>query len=190
MDGTTPPVTPAQWARTKIVATVGPACGEVEQLTALVHAGADVFRINMAHGGPEAQQVFVDRIRQVSKELGQPLAILVDLGGPKIRLGELPGESIFCRRGDEFFFVEGEPATANELTSTYEPLLRELSVGDLVMLADGTVAMRTEEVKRDRVRLRVVQQGTIRSRQGINLPDVKLSAPAISIEDHQHALWA
>jgi pyruvate kinase len=190
MDGTTHPVTPAQWARTKIVATVGPACGEVEQLTALVHAGADVFRINMAHGGPEQQQVFVDRIRQVSKELGQPLAILVDLAGPKIRLGELPGESIFCRRDEEFFFVEGEPAAANELTSTYEPLLRELSVGDTVMLADGTVAMRTEEVKRDRVRLRVVQQGTIRSRQGINLPDVKLSAPAISIEDHQHAQWA
>ena len=190
MDGNAHLSAPSQWARTKIVATVGPACAEIEQLTALVHAGADVFRINMAHGGPDQQQVFVDRIRQVSRELDQPLAILVDLGGPKIRLGELPGESIFCRRDEEFFFVEGEPAAANELTSTYEPLLRELSVGDLVMLADGTVAMRAEEVKRDRVRLRVVQQGTIRSRQGINLPDVKLSAPAISIEDHQHALWA
>jgi len=179
-----------QWARTKIIATVGPACREVEQLAALVRAGADVFRLNMAHGDPHEQQSLVDRIRQVSRELNQPLAILVDLAGPKIRLGELPGEGIFCRLGDEFFIVSGAPQAPNELTATYEPLVRELSAGDLIMLADGTVAMRVEALKPDRARLRVVQQGTIRSRQGINLPGVKLSAPAISVDDHQHALWA
>lgn len=190
MDGNPLASPRAQWARTKIVATVGPSCGEIEQLTELALAGAGVFRLNMAHGGPEQQQVFVDRIRQVSRDLNQPLAILVDLGGPKIRLGDIEGESIFCRSGDEFFFVDGESKTPNELTATYEPLLEELSVGDIVMLADGTVSMRVAEVKPGRVRLSVVQRGTIRSRQGINLPDVKLSAPAISVEDHQHAIWA
>src|SRR5690606_24566696 len=105
MDGNPLPTPRAQWARTKIVATVGPACGEIDMLTELVLAGADVFRLNMAHGGPEQQQVFVDRIRQVSRDLNQPIAILADLGGPKIRLGEIPGESIFCKQGDEFFFV-------------------------------------------------------------------------------------
>jgi pyruvate kinase len=190
MDGNPLSAPRAQWARTKIVATVGPACGEIAQLTELVLAGADVFRLNMAHGGPEQQQVFVDRIRQVSRDLNQPIAILADLGGPKIRLGEIPGESIFCRRGDEFFFVDGESKAPNELTATYEPLLEELSVGDIVMLADGTVSMKVEEVKTGRVRTSVVQRGTIRSRQGINLPDVKLSAPAISVEDYQHAIWA
>ena len=88
----------------------------------------------------------------MSRELNQPIAILVDLGGPKIRLGEIPGESIFCRRDDEFFFVDGESTAPNELTATYEPLLDELSVGDIVMLADGTVSMQVEEVKPDRVR--------------------------------------
>lgn len=180
----------SQLARTKIVATVGPSCGEPEQLTALVRGGADVFRLNMAHGTTETQQVFVDRIRKVSEELNQPIAILVDLAGPKFRLGELAGESIKCNRGEEFFFVTGEPAAPNELTSSYEPLVRELSVGDRVMLADGTVCMQVEETDETRVRMRVVQQGTIRSRQGINLPGVRLSAPAISVDDHQHAIWA
>jgi pyruvate kinase len=190
MDGTPHLSAPTQWARTKIIATVGPACAEVDKLTALVRSGADIFRLNMAHGGPDKQQVFVDRIRQVSRDLNQPLAILADLAGPKIRLGEIPGDSVFCHLDEIFFLVEAGSGDAHELTSTYEPLLRELSVGDLVMLADGTVAMRVEDAKPDRVTLRVVQQGTIRSRQGINLPGVKLSAPAISVEDHQHALWA
>jgi pyruvate kinase len=156
----------------------------------LVLAGADVFRLNMAHGGHEAGQAAVERIREVSAALNQPLAVLVDLAGPKIRLGEIAGGSIACARGAEFFFVSGEPAAADELTSTYEPLLRELSAGDLVMLADGTVSMRVEETSADRARLRVVGPGTIRSRQGINLPGVKLSAPAIGPEDREHAAWA
>jgi pyruvate kinase len=190
MHGQPVPNSATQWARTKIIATVGPACSEPAQLTALVQAGVDIFRLNMAHGGPDKQQPIVDRIRQISRELNEPLAILADLAGPKIRLGEIENGEIFCALDDEFSFVDGEPTNSHELTSTYEPLLRELSVGDMVMLADGTVAMQVVEAHADRVRLRVVQQGTIRSRQGINLPEVNLSAPAISLEDHEHALWA
>jgi pyruvate kinase len=178
------------WSRTKIVATVGPASAEADVLADLVRAGADVFRLNMAHGGPEQQQPLVDRIRAVSRDLNQPLGILVDLAGPKFRLGEIAGDRIFCARGAEFFLVVGESRAENELTTTYEPLIGELSVGDMVMLADGTVSMRVEELREERARLVVVQQGTIRSRQGVNLPGVKLSAPAISVEDHQHAIWA
>lgn len=184
------PQDPAQKARTKIVATVGPACGEIEQLAQLIRAGANVFRLNMAHGEPEQQQVFVDRIRQLGEELNEPIAILADLGGPKFRLGELEGESIFCARDEQFFFVKADPVAYNELVTTYEPLVDELSVGDIVMLADGTVSMSVEELSPGKAHLRVVQEGTIRSRQGINLPGIHLSAPAISVADHQHAIWA
>ena len=177
-------------SRTKIVATVGPSCGEQDQLAQLVRSGASVFRLNMAHGTPETQQVFVDRIRQVGHDLNVPIGILVDLAGPKFRLDDLENESIFCSHGDEFFFVKGESTAANELQSSYEPLVDELSLGDQIMLADGTVSMIVEEVFADRVRMRVLQQGTIRSKQGINLPGVRLSAPAISVEDHKHAIWA
>ncbi len=177
-------------ARTKIVATVGPACREPAQLAALAKSGAKVFRLNMAHAGPEEQQVHLDRIRQVSEEINEPLAILVDLAGPKFRLRELPDDHIFCHRDETFFFVKNQPNNPNELITSYEPLIDELSVGDQVMLADGTVSMVVEELLPDRARMRVMQQGMIRSRQGINLPGVRLSAPAISVEDHQHAIWA
>lgn len=184
------PQPPINKARTKIVATVGPSCNKPEQLAKMIRAGVNVFRLNMAHAKPEQQQVYVDRIREISSDLNEPIAILVDLAGPKFRLGEIEGESIFCGRGEEFFFVTGESKARNELISSYEPLVRELSVGDHVMLADGTVSMTVEEKWEDRVRMSVVQEGTIRSRQGINLPGVHLSAPAISVDDHQHAIWA
>lgn len=178
-------------ARTKIVATVGPSSSDPEILAALIRAGADVFRLNMAHGGPEIQQQNVDNIRRVSEELDQPIAILADLAGPKFRLGEIEGGRIFCETGAEFFLVEeGQQSEPNELTTTYAPLMREIGPGDMVMLADGTVSMQVCDKKPGRVRMHVVQRGDIRSRQGINLPGVKLSAPAISVVDHQHAEWA
>jgi pyruvate kinase len=178
-------------SRTKIVATVGPACAERGQLAELIAAGVDVFRLNMAHGDPDAQQKHVDNIRSLSEEIGEPIAILVDLAGPKIRLGELPEERIFCDLGMQFSIISDTKSTsANELTTTYPTLVDELQVGDRVMLADGTVAMTVESKQPGRVGLRVVQRGTIRSRQGINLPGVKLSAPAISDVDREHAIWA
>jgi pyruvate kinase len=177
-------------SRTKIVATVGPACSDPTRLAELVRAGVDVFRLNMAHAGPEQQQRHVDNIRALSDELDEPIAILVDLAGPKIRLGDLPEGRLFCEIGESFFFVSGEPQNAHELTSTYPPLIKELRVKDRVMLADGTVTMVVEGKESGRVRMEVVQRGTIRSRQGVNLPGAQLSAPAISVTDHQHAIWA
>ncbi len=178
-------------ARTKIVATVGPASSTHEQLAALAQSGVDVFRLNMAHAEPDAQQAHVDNIRRLSEELGEPIAILVDLAGPKIRLGELPEGRLFCETGEEFVFVAGTVSNSpHELTSTYAPLVKELSIGDRVMLADGTVSMKVERKEPGKAFARVVQRGTIRSRQGINLPGAKLSVPAISVLDHQHAIWA
>lgn len=178
-------------ARTKIIATIGPASSDPAMIAALARAGADVFRLNMAHGGPDDQQPHVDAIRRVSEELNTPIAILADLGGPKIRLGDLPGDRMLCETDAEFTFVAGEqPSGPNELTCTYEPLVDELSVGDMVMLADGTVSLRVVAKEPGKAHTVVVQRGVVRSRQGINLPGVKLSAPAISVTDHQHAIWA
>ena len=178
-------------ARTKIVATVGPASQGPAQLAELAQAGVDVFRLNMAHAEPAEQQRHVDDIRALGEQLGEPIAILVDLAGPKIRLGELPGDQIHCEMGEEYVFVSGSAtAAANELTSTYAPLVDELSVGDRVMLADGTVSMVVTAKEPGRARAEVRQRGTIRSRQGINLPGAKLSLPAISASDRAHAIWA
>lgn len=178
-------------ARTKVIATVGPACEKPEQLASLVLAGADIFRLNMAHGSPAEQDQRLAAIRKVSADLERPIAVLVDLAGPKIRLGRLPDDMIDCPAGGEYRFVRGtQPSTATELTSTYKPLIDELQVHDTIMLADGTVSMTVVEKTRDFARCLVVQPGIIRSRQGLNLPGAKLSAPAMDVDDRENAIWA
>src|SRR5262249_9723024 len=132
--------------RTKIVATVGPACRSHAKLSELVQAGVDVFRLNMAHAKREEHLEVVNWIRDVSKELGRPIAILADLAGPKIRLGQIPNDLIECREGELFRFIRGTTINnPGELTTTYEPLVDELAVGNIVMLADGTVGLIVEE---------------------------------------------
>jgi pyruvate kinase len=181
---------PPQVVRTKIVATIGPATQAEEAIRSLVSAGVDVFRLNMAHGSIEQHQQVFDRVRKVSDAAGRPVGVLVDLAGPKIRLGELPGGQVTCVEGGEFSFIRGTAANADGFTVTYAPLIDELAVGDSVMLADGTVSLVVEERLPDRVRCRVVQGGVVRSRQGVNLPGVKLSVAAMSADDWRHAEWA
>jgi pyruvate kinase len=178
-------------SHTKIVATVGPSCATAEKLAELIFAGVDVFRINTAHGTREEHQQRVDDIRRVSRESGSVVAILVDLAGPKIRLGELPDDELYCETDAQLQFVRGPHARApGQLTTTYEPLIDELEPGDRVMLADGTVVLGVEQVDHESATCRVVQPGRLRSRQGVNLPGVKLSVSALSPRDRDNAAWA
>ncbi|MDA1178867.1 MAG: pyruvate kinase [Planctomycetota bacterium] len=144
--------------RTKIVATVGPASRSEEMLTKLVQAGVDVFRLNMAHASLDEHTITVERIRRVREAVGRPVAILVDLAGPKIRLGTLFEDPLECPENGELTFVRGETAaSAYELVSNYEPLLDELSVGDSVVLADGVVGLKVTAKTADRVTCRVTE---------------------------------
>ncbi len=180
-----------QKARTKIVATVGPACAKRESLRALVKAGVDVFRINMAHGSREEHDQLIDRIRAISVEIERPLGILVDLAGPKIRLGQLVQDPTKCEVGAEFHLIRGEIADEpHEFTCTYAPLIDELEKGDTIMLADGTVAMQVDRCEENRIHCRVTMAGVIHSRQGINLPGVSLSVAALTDVDLDNAEWA
>lgn len=179
--------------KTKIVATVGPACATVEKLEALVHAGADVFRLNFAHGSHEWLGQIVGYIRQISDKIGRPLGILGDLSGPKIRLGELPNGAVDCQAGARIEFVrQPDPAHPESLTCTYEALIDDLQVGDSILLADGAVTMRVVEkpATDDRVICEVIQPGLIRNRQGINLPGAALSTPSLTEKDREDLTWA
>ena len=187
----TAPAAAPRIVRTKIVATMGPASRSEDSIRGLVEAGVDVFRLNMAHGSIPEHQETLERIRRVSEATQRPVGVLADLAGPKIRLGELPGGAVECIEGAHVRFVRGaESRDAGEFTTNYAPLVDELSVGDSVMLADGTISLVVEERNADWVRCRVIQGGTIRSRQGVNLPGVKLSVAAMSAADWQHAEWA
>lgn len=181
----------ANRAQTKIVATVGPACRQPDQLTELIKAGADVFRVNMAHGTRVEHEETLGHIRAVSSKLDRPIAVLIDLAGPKLRLGELAGGQVECRADSVIRLVRGATTNAPDtLVSTYDKMVDELDPGDRVLLVDGTVSLVVLEKSADEVRLRVTQPGTVGNRQGINLPGVKLSLPAMSDVDRDNAIWA
>ena len=177
--------------RTKTVATLGPASLSREKITELIRAGVDVFRLNMAHGKAADQTATVQLIRQCSDEVGRPTGILVDLAGPKIRLGTLIEDPYECRVGETIAFVRGEQGgSADQFTCTYERLLDEVEIGDTIMLTDGIVRLVVIDKKQDWAQCRIVDGGTIRSRQGVNLPGVKLSVEAMSEVDRTNAIWA
>ncbi|MCB9952731.1 MAG: pyruvate kinase [Planctomycetaceae bacterium] len=177
-------------SQTKIVATVGPACGNVERLVKLIHLGVDVFRINTAHGQREDHEAFYNLVRQAESESGHPVAVLLDLGGPKMRLGQLAGGQLECSSGDTLWFVRGEVATEhNQLTCVYPTLIDELKVGDRIMLADGVVSLKVTDVNESAAACEVLQGGRVRDRQGVNLPGVQLTAPALSDKDCSTAEW-
>jgi pyruvate kinase len=179
--------------KTKIIATVGPACATAEKLAELVDAGVDLFRLNFAHGNYDWLGGIVEAIRAVSKKHGRPIGILGDLAGPKIRLEELPGGVIQCRAGEKYEFIrKPDPARPMGLTCTYEKLVDELAVGDALLLADGAVAMRVVEkpAGAEGVVCVIEQPGEIRSRQGVNLPGVKLSTPSLTDKDREDLAWA
>jgi pyruvate kinase len=186
-----PPLRPnLNEARSKIVATVGPACDSVEMLHELVNQGADIFRINTAHGKQADFERVLANIREVRKLSGFPVAILLDLSGPKIRLGQLALDPMDVSVGDRLTFVRGDDVTEpSHLCSNYERLVDEVAVGNQIMLADGTISLKVVSKSRDSVECEATTSGILRSRQGINLPGVTLSVSAMRPEDVENAMW-
>jgi len=177
--------------KTKIVATVGPACWAQPQLRRLVQAGVDVFRLNFAHADYDTLAGVVAAVRSIGQELERPIGILGDLGGPKIRLGALANDALQLNRGNHCTFVRAKvPGDPHALTSTYDGLIDDLDPGNPVLLADGTVALRVVDKHPDRVTCIVEQGGMIRSRQGINLPGARLRVPCLTDKDRVDLEWA
>src|SRR4029434_6066562 len=129
-------------ARTKIVATIGPASRTPDILRQLIEAGVNVFRLNFSHGTHEEHSAVLADIRALSREMGRHVAILQDLCGPKMRLGPIPGDVVECPLDEEFILVaERSSASASELTCSYRELPNDLKLGERVLFADGTVGM-------------------------------------------------
>ncbi|MEE2825937.1 MAG: pyruvate kinase [Planctomycetota bacterium] len=181
----------ADISRTKTIATVGPASESLQVLKDLIDRGVDVFRLNMAHGDRESHEKAIARIRQAEAELQTSVAILIDLAGPKIRLGQLVEEPKVVTNGQTLVFVRGsKPGSPDELTCTYEGLIDEVQPGQAIVLADGLVRLQVTGKTEDRVECTVIDGGTFRSRQGVNLPATQLSIPALGEKDRDNAIWA
>ena len=172
--------------KTKIVATVGPASASHAQLKSLAGAGVDLFRLNFAHGDHAWLEKIIADVREISRELKRPIGLLGDLSGPKIRLGELPEDGLCLVEGGRVTFVRKPVADdPHYLTCSYAQLIDDLSVGDRVLLADGTVTLRVTEISDDAAICVVEQAGCIRTRQGVNLPGVSLSTPSLTEKDRE-----
>jgi len=170
--------------RTKIVATVGPACESEEMLNDLMEAGVDVFRLNFSHGGLDGKTVTIRRIREISSRRQQAVAILGDLQGPKIRAGLMKGGAMELVSGREVTITTSDAIGENDIIPTiYRELPNDVSGGDRILLDDGLLELEVLGVHGPDVRCRVIIGGTLKDRKGINLPGVKVSAPALTEKD-------
>ncbi len=171
---------------TKIVATVGPASQSKEMLLALMKAGADVFRLNFSHGDHAGKAEIIARLRDLSIQRRQAVAILGDLQGPKIRTGQMQGGSLELRAGQEVTITTREVLGAGTLIPTsYPDLPRDVKPGDSILLDDGLMELEVLGVEADEVACRVRFGGTLKDRKGINLPGAKVSIPALTEKDRE-----
>lgn len=179
--------------RTKIVATVGPATETDGGLTRLIEAGVDVFRINSSHGTPASRQAVAERIRRRSDSLGRTVAILQDLAGPKIRIGDV-SEGARLEAGARFRIATGDfPGSPERVATPYAPLAQLVRPGNRLMLDDGRLVVRVLKTDGSEIVTEVEHGGPLASRKGINAPDVDFPLPAITaadIEDLERALLA
>jgi pyruvate kinase len=168
--------------RTKIVATVGPVSGNEETLTSMVEAGVNVFRINSSHGSSDDRVELMKLVRSIRDRMQRPVGLLVDLQGPRIRVGSLR-EPRVLEEGASVTFAPEDDAKDADIPTTYEVLAQDVRAGDRILLDDGMLEVVVDSIKGSRVRGTVEHGGTLRSHKGLNLPGVRVSAPAVTAKD-------
>ncbi len=179
------------YRRTKIVATLGPSSEDVETITRLVGAGVNVFRLNFSHGSHDDHRRLYERVRAVTADSAPATAILGDLCGPKIRVGTLAGGSIQLAAGEQVTVttrdVEGGPGL---IPTQYAALAEDVRPGDRILLDDGNLELQVEGAEGSEIACTVVTGGRLKSRKGMNLPGVAVSAEALTEKDRRDAAFA
>src|SRR6266542_646543 len=184
-------MTGAQRTRTKLVATLGPASSDAAVIGAMVDAGLDVARLNFSHGEPAEHRERLSIARRAATERGASLAVLADLQGPKIRVGVLAGDGYPLPAGASCELIAGaSSAPPPAIPVTYGQLAEDLRPGDRVLLDDGAIELEVRSVSGRRVACVVRRGGTVRSRKGVNLPGVRVSAPSLTAKDRKDLVTA
>ena len=171
------------FTRTKIIGTIGPASADVEVLEELLKAGLDIVRLNFSHGDHESHARALENIETASQSTGIPVAVLADLCGPKIRLGDLEAD-IPLKVGEELIITTEEiVGTREKVPTIYKKLADDVTPGDTILIDDGLIRLEVLESGRSEVRCAVRTDGVLKSRKGINLPGVRVSSPSITEKD-------
>ncbi len=168
--------------RTKIVATIGPACSTPETLSQLVRAGVDGARLNLSHGTHEQHREWARLVRDTERELGRPIALIADLQGPKLRIGDLE-EPVSLRRGEHVVVAAADASLNGELPVMPAVISEVLQPGHDVLIDDGLVRLRVEAVESGRATCAVVEGGVVSSHKGVNLPGVPIPIPSLTRKD-------
>jgi pyruvate kinase len=177
--------------RTKIVCTIGPASSSPEVVRSLVRAGMDVARINFSHGDHAAHAQSIATLRQVAEEEGCLIAVMADLQGPKLRVGEIEGGAVELHEGDVVALsLHPTPGAANEIPVPHPELLRDLRVGQTVLLDDGRLELTVVQAGEGYPKCRVVVGGTLLSHKGLNVPGAALHFSSLTPKDRQDAAFA
>ncbi len=172
--------------RTKIVCTVGPACDSEEMLARLIAAGMNVARVNFSHGTSEYHRTVIRRLKQVRKALNKPLAILQDLQGPKIRIGNIRAGIVQLLPDKEFILTsEHVPGDEHRASVSLKSLPDEVSTGHPILLADGNIELRVERVSPPDIYCRVIVGGQLSSHKGINLPASEVHVDSLTKKDRK-----
>ncbi len=184
-------VSAERFVRTKIIATLGPASATRERLHQLMEAGLDVCRLNFSHGDLAGHAQTLELVRSVAAERGEPICVLGDLSGPKIRLGKFAAGPVALAAGASVRFVQGDgPCTAERLTTTYAPFVDDVRAGERIFIDDGLVRLRAEGRAGDELVAMCEVGGALSDRKGINLPDSRLQTPALTEKDRRDLAWA
>ena len=175
----------------KIVATLGPASGDAASIAALFEAGADVFRFNFSHGTQEDHRARYAMVREIERQSGRPIAILADLQGPKLRVGRFGPGPVMLEEGTMFTFdMVDQPGDASRVFLPHPELFGAVSAGHTLLVDDGKLRLRVEQVDAERIRTRVVAGGVISDRKGVNVPDVIVPIPALTEKDRRDLAFA
>jgi pyruvate kinase len=171
--------------RTKIVATVGPACDTYDKLLGLVKAGVNVFRLNFSHGGHEDKAQIIEHIRNINKTQPYNISILGDLQGPKLRVGEIENNALPVVAGDILTFTNEKcVGTLERIYLSYPNLAGDVKIGNIILIDDGKIEVQVVNILRNGdVKVEVTLGGILSSKKGINLPDTKISLPALTEKD-------
>jgi pyruvate kinase len=171
--------------KTKIIATVGPACNTPEKLLALVEAGVNVFRLNFSHGNHEQHAAVIAHIQRINKDYPFNIAILADLQGPKLRVGDILNGALELHTGDSFYFTnENRMGDKDGVYISYPNFHNDVKVGEKILLDDGKIEVKVIEVTADnKVKVQALTDGVLLPRKGVNLPDTNISLPSLSEKD-------
>ncbi|MED4603672.1 pyruvate kinase [Paenibacillus validus] len=173
--------------KTKIVCTMGPACDHVPMLKQMIEAGMNVARLNMAHGDLDEQRGRIAKVRQAERETGKPVAILLDIKGPEIRIGKLKDSSYMLETGGRLTLttepIEGD---ARRIAVNYAELTKDVGPGSRILLDDGLIELNVESVEGTEIHTRIMNGGVIKPRKGVNLPGTHTSLPGVTDRDIEH----